>query len=774
MYITLYFIVTRLPDSLRSSRDHFLALDPTDLTVNLLEKHLLSFETSVVAVGASLGNPRTPFFEGCSPSPHAPSYASTAAVDILGADDVGAASALSGKRRSSKGKGGKSGGGGSGDGGGGGTGGGGGGGGGGSGGSGGGSGGFVGGSGGSGGGRGGGGGGTGSGGGGSGGVRGGAVQRGGSGGGQRQEQQRWSENPSPRSFTRGKLQTQHRCFSHLDDAWRAEFGDEAERPRWLELLRSGIYIFALDYDVILAAMYALSVSAEGDCYLCVPPDPCIEAAALGASESALPGIAHAEAWHTFMLDSGLHLPSFSTNLVSTAALQVAMVTTTTPGGQRVWICTCTRTGHHLAMFTRRPGSSLYTQTTEPPQEAASTHVSASGLVAAPCSCHLLSHQTLLWHRRLGHPSLPRLRGMHSRLLAFGLLSKGEVPDVLIPWIHEVRLQLREWFREDLHVLRLHSDRGGEFSSDLLWEFCREEGILQSSPPVDPLPGTVPVKVAVDSSPARGAAFGGAASGGAKPARAEPGGAESEGAESGDAEPGGAEPGGAEPGGAESAGAESGGAKPRGTASAGGPTGASPRLSPQREPLSPQQLHEWFAQRTSRRSGAAGAGGSAAGGTGAGGARATSLGGAGVTARAGGTRGAGAAGPGGALTRGTGGAGAGGVGDSGSGDPRAGGIGAGGAGGGGAIARDPSVGGAGAGGRAGAGDPRAVGTGAGGARARGTRAGDAGAGGAVDEDPGTRGTGAGGAGAGGTGARDPGAGGASAGGSGASVPGAGGT
>ncbi|CAI7821416.1 unnamed protein product, partial [Closterium sp. NIES-54] len=46
--------------------------------------------------------------------------------------------------------------------------------------------------------------------------------------------------------------------------------------------------------------------------------------------------------------SGLHLPSFSANLVSTAALQDAMVTTTTPGGQRVTICTCTRTGHHLA------------------------------------------------------------------------------------------------------------------------------------------------------------------------------------------------------------------------------------------------------------------------------------------------------------------------------------------------------------------------------------------------------------------------------------------
>ncbi|CAI7777941.1 unnamed protein product, partial [Closterium sp. NIES-53] len=40
--------------------------------------------------------------------------------------------------------------------------------------------------------------------------------------------------------------------------------------------------------------------------------------------------------------------------------------------------------------------------------------------SAPCSCRLLSHQTLLWHHRLGHPSLPRLRGMASRVLVSGL------------------------------------------------------------------------------------------------------------------------------------------------------------------------------------------------------------------------------------------------------------------------------------------------------------------------------------------------------------------
>ncbi|CAI7749956.1 unnamed protein product, partial [Closterium sp. NIES-54] len=287
------FIVTHLPDSLRAVRDHFLDLDPTDLTVDLLEQHLLAAETSEVDVGAARGTPRTPFFEGCSPSPLAPSYASATAVDILGAEDVGAASA-SGKRRSSKGKGGRSSGGGSGGGSGSDSGGGVGSEGGGSGGSGGRSGGFGGGGGGSGGS-----GGNGSSG--SGGSRGGVV---------RGEVQAVASGSSssigvyPFAPAASKPHTQHRCFSRLDDAWRAELGDEAECPRWAELLQSGVAIFDLDYDAILAAMYALSVSAEGDCYLCVPPDAGIKAAALGASESTPPGTASAEALQTFTLDSG--------------------------------------------------------------------------------------------------------------------------------------------------------------------------------------------------------------------------------------------------------------------------------------------------------------------------------------------------------------------------------------------------------------------------------------------------------------------------------------
>ncbi|CAI7741178.1 unnamed protein product [Closterium sp. NIES-54] len=229
-------------------------------------------------------------------------------------------------------------------------------------------------------------------------------------------------------------------------------------------------------------MYAVSTSDEGDCYLCVPPDPGIVAAALGAGETVALG----------------------------------------------------------ASASATPGAAA----------------SGSSPESAPCSCRLLSHQTLLWHHRLGHPSLPRLRGMASRVLVSGLprslpplppgpaptcvpcvegrqhaaphssefpptkaplqtlhmdvwgparvrgqgheryfllvvddysryttvfplRSKGEVTEVLIDWIRTARLRLRESFGSDFPVLRLHSDRGGEFSSAHLGAFCRAQGIRQT-------------------------------------------------------------------------------------------------------------------------------------------------------------------------------------------------------------------------------------------------------------------------------------------------------
>ncbi|CAI7745656.1 unnamed protein product, partial [Closterium sp. NIES-54] len=485
----------------------------------------------------------------------------------------------------------------------------------------------------------------------------GSTQRSGSGGDQRQQQQRSRETPSPQQLREwyagrqrgggtgpctyvlrtgdrtgeqcGGLHSTQRCFGRLTDAWRHQFPDATEIPRWGDLSRAGVAIFDIDYD----AMYAVSTSDEGDCYLCLPPDPGGEAAALGAceaaapgasayaapgaGESALSGTASAQVFHTFTLDSGasrsffrdcttltplsrpvavsladpsggpvlasfstvlpcpaapsgtlsgLYLASFSTNLVSGADLQDQGVDQFTPASNRVTHCTCARTGRHLATFTRRPGSSLYTLSTESPPVPASGQVAAlsqvfavafgSGLESAPCSCRLLSHQTLLWHHHLGHPSLPRLRGMASRVLVSGLprslpplppgpaptcvpcvegrqraaphssefppteaplqtlhmdvwgpahvrgqgheryfmlvvddyssyttmfplRSKDDVTEVLIDWIRAAQLQLRESFGSDFPVLRLHSDRGGEFSSARLGAFCRAQGIRQT-------------------------------------------------------------------------------------------------------------------------------------------------------------------------------------------------------------------------------------------------------------------------------------------------------
>ncbi|CAI7876545.1 unnamed protein product, partial [Closterium sp. NIES-53] len=476
------------------------------------------------------------------------------------------------------------------------------------------------------------------------------------------------------------------------------------------LLRSGVAIFDLDFDVIISAMYALSFSAEGDCYWCVPPDPGIAAAALGASASGTPpGTTPAEALHTFTLDSGASrfppLPS-RVRRFRPAHCQVF----TSPRSLRTWSlppllpspappCLPCVEGRQRAA----PHSS-FPPTTAPLQ---TLHMDVWGpaRVSGPGRerYFLLVVDDYTWYTTV-----------------FPLRSKGEVSAVLIPWIRTIRLQLRERFGKDLPVLRLHSDRGGEFSSDLLRDFCRGEGITQlftlpdspqqngiaerridlvmefyhptsrrvlpsqdimfdesvpfyrlfpyrsapSRPPPlflapDPLPGTAPVQVAVVPGAAPGAVSGGAASGGAGPR-----GAGSEGAGSGGAEPegvelGGAESEGAESEGTESEGAESGGAEPWGAALSGGLAGASLRLSS-------QQLREWLAQCAHRQSGAPGAG--EPGDAGAGGAA--------ITTGAGDPTEPGAAGAGGA------GAGVAGVG----------GPGAGGAGGAGAGAVDPGAGG----------------------------------------------------------------------------------
>ncbi|CAI5537060.1 unnamed protein product [Closterium sp. Naga37s-1] len=861
--------------------DHFLSVCPTTLTVDLLEKSLLAAEKSIVAVGASRGDPRTPIFEGCSPSPLLPSVASAAAADLVGLESVGAASTPSGRRRPARARGA------------------------------------------------------------------GALEE--LAGAVEAAVEAVEEVGVAVGVVAG-VEVSVAAVEAEAAAAVAEGAEvaavEEEAAEEVELVGvalrrgsapvvvsassssstssalvtspplsssvSGVAVFDLDFDAILAAMYTVTISDEGDCYRCFPPDPGIETAALGtgeaaalgaseaaalgasapsgAGESALSGSASASASHTFTLDSGasrsffrdrttltplsrpvavsladpsggpvlahfstvlpcpaapsgtlsgLYLPSFSTNLVSGADLQDAGVHQFTPASRRVTHCTDARTGRHLATFTRRPGSSLYTLTTASPPVTASGQVAASGQVFAAASS--MASRVLVSGLPRSLPPLPpgpgptcvpcvegrqraaphssqfppteaplqtlhmdvwgpaRVRGQgHERYFllvvddysryttVFPLRSKGDVTEVLIDWIRAARLQLRQSFGSDFPVQRLHSDRGGEFSSGLLRAYCRARGIRQTftlpdspqqngiaerrigmvmdvartsmmhaaapifcgrlrfallwtgkvgdasafrvwgsrafvrdlsadklspraapcvflgfppdapgwqfyhptsrrvlssqdvtfdesvpyyrlfpyrTPSLPPPPlflvPVEPVEVTGDSGAAEGAEPGGADSGGAERVGATPGGAEPEGATTrgaepegaepggattGGAEPGGAEPGSATPGGATPGGAEPGGAEPEGAgparvASGGAEPGGSPGASSLREPLSPQELREWFARRWRR---AAGAGGSSAaegaGAAGPGGARTGSTGAAGPA----GTTGAGAA------------------------------------------------------------------------------------------------------------------------------------
>ncbi|CAI7907647.1 unnamed protein product [Closterium sp. NIES-54] len=55
-----------------------------------------------------------------------------------------------------------------------------------------------------------------------------------------------------------------------------------------------------------------------------------------------------------------------------------------------------------------------------PQVAVSSQVPVSGPVVASCSCRSLAHPTVLWHHRMGHPSISRMRAMSSQRLVLGL------------------------------------------------------------------------------------------------------------------------------------------------------------------------------------------------------------------------------------------------------------------------------------------------------------------------------------------------------------------
>ncbi|CAI7735522.1 unnamed protein product [Closterium sp. NIES-54] len=450
-------------------------------------------------------------------------------------------------------------------------------------------------------------------------------------------------------------------------------------------------------------MYALSTSDEGDCYLCVPPDPGIAAAALGAGEaaalgasasatpgageSALSGTASAQVLHTFTLHSGASRSFFRDHTTLTPLSRPVAVSLADPSG-----------GPVLASFS-----------TVLPCPAA-----PSGSLSVPaCSLQVLvvslpeTSPTLLWTGKVGDASAFRVWGSRAfvRDLSADKLSPRATPCVFLgfppdapgwqfyhPTSRRVLSSQDVTFDESVPYYRLFPYRTAPLPPSPLF-------LAPGPPPVHPLPpqgpapsgvsqvdAVEPVEVAVDSGAATGAepagaGSSGAGSGGAETEGADSGGAETEGAEPGGvkpegAEPRGSEPGGSEPGGAETGGAEPGGAEPWGAEPGGTePGGAEPGgagsalvasrgASSRREVLSPQELRGWFARRWGRAAGAGGttaatgSGGTCPGGAGAAGpggtAEAAGVGPTGVSAGA--SCGAGAAG-----TAGTGAAGAGAVG-----------------------------------------------------------------------------------------------------------------
>ncbi|CAI7898038.1 unnamed protein product [Closterium sp. NIES-54] len=254
--------------------------------------------------------------------------------------------------------------------------------------------------------------------------------------------------------------TAQRCFGCLTGAWRAQYPDAVELPRWGDLLKQNVAIFDLDFDAILAVMYAVTDIAEGDSYLSVPPDPGIEAAALDASASAAPGVgecaifgtAPIEALHTFTLDSGASRSFFRDSTTLTPLSRPVVVSLADPSGSPV----------------------LAHSSTVLPCPAAPSGL-LLGLHLPSFSTSLVSGADLqdAWRYFL------LIVDDYSRYTTvFPLRSKGEVTEVLIVWIRGARRQLSESFGSDLPILRLHSDRG-EVSSDLLRAFCRAKGIRQT-------------------------------------------------------------------------------------------------------------------------------------------------------------------------------------------------------------------------------------------------------------------------------------------------------
>ncbi|CAI7857354.1 unnamed protein product [Closterium sp. NIES-53] len=284
-----------------------------------------------------------------------------------------------------------------------------------------------------------------------------------------------------------------RCYRRLDDPHRARFGPHAISPHWPSRLRQRTTAPAESHLPGLgpfpAARVETCVSSLGACVVSGPGAS--ERLWVGAAATTIlapafvagSGATSQTAQLSFTLDSGAsscffhecteltslrtpvtialadpsvgpvvahstttlpcpaapsgfltghYTPSFSRKLVGVSHLHDLGVVITFPLDEPVASYTVGANGVPLATFHREPDSGLYSLHTRS-HHTGPGQVRSGQVAAVSCDCRSLTHPSVLWHHRLGHPSFPRLSRMTRYRLVSGLPeSLAQLPRSPVP------------------------------------------------------------------------------------------------------------------------------------------------------------------------------------------------------------------------------------------------------------------------------------------------------------------------------------------------------
>ncbi|CAI7894693.1 unnamed protein product [Closterium sp. NIES-54] len=233
-----------------------------------------------------------------------------------------------------------------------------------------------------------------------------------------------------RSQPCGRSHPPGQCCAHLTDTVRLAYGVDGPAPDWLPLVQTyepaSWGMSASQLVDLLGTPHAIYAVVDSSAFDSVYSS----VVSLGASLAEVPvasvgtcvdtslGAALEDASLSFTLDSGashyffrdcmtftpLPTPVFVALADPTLGPVTARYTTTLlcpaiPSGSL--------TGFHVPSFLRN-------------LVGVRPLVPVSGPVVASCSCQSLAHPTVMWHHRMGHPSISRLRAMSSQRLVLGL------------------------------------------------------------------------------------------------------------------------------------------------------------------------------------------------------------------------------------------------------------------------------------------------------------------------------------------------------------------